>query len=346
MIAGSAVHLVAGGFNNGVSVTVSQSGQPDFLVTVPAGSYAWDVWVPSTAPSSVITVSATDSKSGATAKTTYTVRALSSAVFTLKVISGDEQTGAPGAQLSEPIVVMLQDSSGKPVGGRTVTFTASPGARIFPATTTTDADGRASATLRLPPSVGIALGSAEAGHDVVTFGARSVGVDAPNFPDVSQAIDLPLGNGKTSIRRDGALLTAVASILRYYQTLGLMPQPNGLADPLVLNQFLKSFCTTDDQGNQICDGFLPLGGGQIVNLWRLSAFAENSVDVSVEATNAGNIRDLVAGGSPLLLALSLNGLGSHFVVATGIGSDGSVLISDPNPVFGQDRKSTRLNSSH
>ena len=47
------------------------------------------------------------------------------------------------------------------------------------------------------------------------------------------------------------------------------------------------------------------------------------------------MHDLLAGGSPLLVALSLNGLGSHFVVATGIAADGSLIISDPNPMFNQ-----------
>jgi len=55
--------------------------------------------------------------------------------------------------------------------------------------------------------------------------------------------------------------------------------------------------------------------------------------------DAAVVRDLVAQGSPVLLALALtaNGApaGGHYVVANGIGPDGSVLIRDPNPDFGR-----------
>jgi uncharacterized protein (TIGR03437 family) len=53
----------------------------------------------------------------------------------------------------------------------------------------------------------------------------------------------------------------------------------------------------------------------------------------------GAIADLVAQGEPLLLSLSvsLNGspYGGHFVVAAGINDDGSIVIQDPNPLFGR-----------
>ena len=39
-------------------------------------------------------------------------------------------------------------------------------------------------------------------------------------------------------------------------------------------------------------------------------------------------------------------LGSHFVVATGIASDGSLLIADPNPAFGQTSLNGYLNGFH
>ena len=37
VLSGTPVHLVAGGFNNGATVRVSQTGQPDFMVTVANG---------------------------------------------------------------------------------------------------------------------------------------------------------------------------------------------------------------------------------------------------------------------------------------------------------------------
>jgi uncharacterized protein (TIGR03437 family) len=110
----------------------------------------------------------------------------------------------------------------------------------------------------------------------------------------------------------------------------------------MLNQFLKSFCTS---GAQVCDGFVSVGQSreQTVNLWRLSAFVGGATDIRIEPADLNHVRDLVAAGSPVLLALSLNGLGSHFVVATGIASDGGVVIADPNPAFGQTSLNAYLN---
>jgi uncharacterized protein (TIGR03437 family) len=132
---------------------------------------------------------------------------------------------------------------------------------------------------------------------------------------------------------------AAASILRYYQNLGALPATNGLADPLLLNDFLSSFCALDAEGNRICDGYLTGFGDPVVNLWRLAEFVNGNLEVVPERADPGAIRDLVAEGSPVLVALALEsegaGLGAHFVVATGVRSDGAVVIHDPNPALGR-----------
>ncbi|PWU09764.1 MAG: hypothetical protein C5B51_05610, partial [Terriglobia bacterium] len=343
VLSGTAVHLVAGGFNNGATVRVSQTGQPDFVVTLTSGAYAWDVQVPSAASSGAVTIRAADVNSNAAAQATYTVRNVASAALTLSTLSGDHQSGAPGALLPQKLAVVVQDSSGNPAPGQTVTFAASPGAQVTPASVVTDAGGMATAALRLPVAEGVALATAQAARQVVTFSARAAAQSLTNFQALSQAVDGTLGNGADSIRQKGALLTAVASILRYHQLRNELPQPNGLADPVALNQFLKSFCVLDSQSNKICDGFISLGAGadQTVNLWRVGAFAANSVDVHIEPADLSTVRDLVASGAPVLLALNLGGLGSHFVVADGIARDGSLVIADS--LFGQTSLNSYLN---
>jgi uncharacterized protein (TIGR03437 family) len=330
VLSGTPVHLVVGGFDNGTKVRVSQTGQPDFVITVSNGSYAWDVLVPATAASGVVTIRAVDLDTAATGQGSYSIRSAASAPLTVSIVSGDLQNGAPGAQLGQPLVVVVQDQSGNPIAGQTVTFTASPGAQVAPASTLTLANGQASAKLRLPMSEGDALVTAEAGHQVVTFGAKAAAFSLTGFPVLSQATGGVLGQGSDLIRQKGALLTAVASSLRYHQSRNELPQPNGFADPGTLNQFLKSLCTVDSQGNQVCDGFVssPPGAEQTVNLWRVGAFVGNLIDVHIEQADLNSVRDLVAAGSPVLLALSLNGLGSHFVVATGIARDGGLVIAD------------------
>lgn len=345
VISGTPVHLVAGGFNNGATVRVSQTGQPDFMVTVSNGAYAWDVQIAATAASGVVTIKAADVNGTAAAQGSYTVRNASSSPLVLSAESGDSQIGAPGAQLAQPLVVVVQDQNGNPLAGQTVNFAASPGAQVGPASAVTGANGQASTTLRMPISAGVALATAQAGNKVVTFSARTAPFSLTNFPQLTQAVAGTLGNGSATIQQQGALLTAVASILRYYQLLNQLPQPNGLADAVTLNQFLKSLCTVDAQGNQICDGFVSLGQSseQTVNLWRLGAFIANNIDVRIMQTDLSVVRDRVASGSPIVLALSLGSLGSHFVVATGIASDGSLLIADPNPAFAQTSLSGYLN---
>jgi len=345
VIAGSPVHLVAGGFNNGATVRVSQTGQPDFIATVASGAYAWDVWIPASAIPGVVTVTAADTQSIASAQSTYTIRAASSVVLAISAVSGDNQDGAPGALLSQPLVVLVTDSSGNPVAGQTVIFAASPGAQVTPSSAITGTNGQASTNLRLPDSAGIALVTAQTGGVLVTFGAQVAAFSLTNFSALSQAVSGTLGNGSDTIAQKGALLTSVASILQYYQSLTELPEPNGLANPASLNQFLKSFCVFDNEGNQICDGFVALAGSeeQTVNLWRVGAFVSGSITVSIEQVSLDTVRDLVSAGYPVLLALSLGGTGSHFVVATGIAADASILIADPDPAFAQTNLNAYLN---
>jgi uncharacterized protein (TIGR03437 family) len=333
VLSGSFVHLTVGGFNNNAAVTVSITGQPNFLATLSGGSYVWDVFVPAAAVSGTVTVRAVSGT--LSAQTSYTIRAASSVAMTLTAVSGDQQTGAPGAVLGTPLTVLLKDNLGNPAAGQAVTFTASPGAQIGSASSITDANGHASAILRLPSSASLALVTAQAAHQVVTFSASAVAFSLTNFPAISQVVAGTLGKGSDTIRAKGSMLAAAAGIVLYHQMRGELSAPNGLADPVTLNAFL-----------QTSDGFVTLSGSaeQTVNLWRVGTFVAGNIDVSIEQADLDTVRSLVASGSPVLLALALaNNQGSHFVVATGIAADGSVVISDPDPSFGQTNLNGYLN---
>lgn len=74
---------------------------------------------------------------------------------TLTGLSGGGQSDTVGATLPAPYVVRLTDASGQPVAGATVTWTVvSGGGSIAPASTTTDANGEASATATLGTTAG------------------------------------------------------------------------------------------------------------------------------------------------------------------------------------------------
>ncbi len=339
VLSGSFVHLTVGGFNNNAAVQVSITGQPNFLATLASGSYVWDVYVPPGASSGTIVVRAAQVSGSLAAQASYTIRTASSVATTLAVLSGDGQTGAPGAVLATALTVVLKDNLGSPVPGQPVTFTASPGAKLVSVSTSTDANGQASAVLRLPLSASLALVTAQAAHSVVTFSANAAAFSLTNFPAISQVVSGTLGNGTDTIRDKGSLLAAAAGIILYHQMRGELASPNGTASPVTLNAFLTS-------APEAGDGFISLSGSteQTVNLWRLGAFVAGNLDVSIERTDLDTLRSLVAGGSPVLLALAISGnQGSHFVVATGVAADGSLLISDPDPSFGQTNLNGYLN---
>jgi len=349
--AGGTVQAAVFGFANNATLQVSVTGQPAFVVTAANGAYSWSLFVPLSAKSGTIGIQAADTGSSSTATATLTVRGLVDNPIPITKVRGDNQTGAPGALLPAPLEIALADSSGNPVVGAPVVFQASQGAQVTVANAVTDSAGKASTSMRLPPAAGIAAVTASAPsieQAPVTFFARAAATSLANFPQLIQAGSAALGNGTATIAQKGALLTAVASILRFYQNNSTLAAPNGLADPGTLNQFLLSDCTVDPKGNQLCDGFLsnPASGEQIVNLWRAADFT-GGVNVTALAPAVQAIADQVAQGAPLLLSLALseNGApaGGHFVTAIGINADGSIAIQDPNPFFARSNLNDYLN---
>jgi uncharacterized protein (TIGR03437 family) len=335
--AGGEARLAFLGFANNATVKVSITGQTDFQVTTANGAYSWDISIPLSAKSGTLTIHAADTKSSAIANGTLTVRGFADNRVPLAKIQGDNQTGMPGATLPLSLRVALKDSSGTPVSGATVVFQASTGAQLSAASATTDVNGQAETFVRLPNSEGITAVTADVpsiAQAPVSFYVRSAASSLSNFPKLVMAGDTALGHGTASISRKGALVTAVASILRYHQNRGDIPAPNGSADPGTLNSFLTSYCATQ----QLCDGYLnnPASGEQIVNLWRAAEFTGGLNVIAVNPTVTA-IADLLAQGHPVLLslALSVNGnlAGGHFVTAIGVASDGSIQIQDPNPLF-------------
>lgn len=71
---------------------------------------------------------------------------------TLVVISGDGQRAEAGTYLDEPLTIQVRDALARGMAGTPVRFGFVgdlPGAEVDPATVLTDADGRASALVRL-----------------------------------------------------------------------------------------------------------------------------------------------------------------------------------------------------
>ena len=90
-------------------------------------------------------------------------------------ISGDNQSGRPGATLANPLVVEVIDANDDPVSGVTVTFTATAGGgSVSPASATTNNSGRAQTRLTLGDEPGDNTVTARvSGLTAVTFTAKS-----------------------------------------------------------------------------------------------------------------------------------------------------------------------------
>ena len=332
---GNRVRIVVGGFAPGATVRVAITGKPDFEVRTETGAYTWEQYVAPGAASGRVVIRASSGQESA--EGSYEIRALSSQSGRLSIASGDGQSGLPGALLPQPLRVAVRDAAGNPLGGVTVRFAVSPGAQLTAASAITDATGHAETRLRMPDLEGVALVTATALGQVVTFKARAVAGGLVNFPRFTQSGSTRMGPGPATIGEKGALLAAASSILRYYQNLGALPTGNGLAEPSLLNQFLSAFCAVDAEGREICDGYITGAGDPVVNLWRLGEFVGGNLQVIPEKTDPAAIRDRLAAGAPVLLALALESaggpLGAHFVVATGVREDGRILVHDPNPAL-------------
>lgn len=312
-VAGSRIRLAMGGFPDNSTARVSVTGQADFVVRTGNGSYAWDAWVPAEAPSGTVTVRAVAGTTVAT--TTYTVRAAAEARPRLTKVRGDAQSGAPGTRLPIPLRVNLRDESGSPLVGVAVAFAASPGADVTPRVGATDINGEAEAVLRLPPGAGIALATAEAARQVVTFSAQVSGTSVSNFPRLS--FD---GN---------SYVGSAAAILKYFQDRGELASADGTVTPAAVDSYLRNFCVLDSQANQICDGYLV--NPEVPNLWRLVNFSGGGLEILPVAPSELGVREALAGGTPVLVSLRLSDGTAAAVVATGVAADGGLQIMDPNP---------------
>jgi uncharacterized protein (TIGR03437 family) len=345
-VPGSRLQLTVTGFSNNDTVTVTVGNQPGFTVTLPLGVFTWNYVIPSSATVGSVNLKAVDS-AGVTVTGSFSIQSTASLGAKLTIAQGNSQTGGVSALLPIPLQVVVKDSSGNPIPNIAVSFLASPGATISVTSAVTDNNGLASTTLRLPSSSGIAEVTAQALGQYVTFGAQAVATPALSVPAMTATSQSAMGAGTATIAQQGALLTSAAMVLAYYQTGGKIGSPNGQATADTLNKYLAN-CGTG------CDGFLSssASGQQVVNLWRLSGFSGGLTDISVVSPDAsgsysGPIQALVAGGTPVMAFLSLSangvGVGGSTVVVTGVNSDGSLVVNDPNPVLARTNLNDYLN---
>ena len=93
--------------------------------------------------------------------------------LTLNILSGDEQSAAPGTTLPAPLRVQLVDLQSRSVGRLRVEWVVvEGGGRVSPRNTFTDADGVAEATWTVGPGAGLQIVEARVGNETATFEAN------------------------------------------------------------------------------------------------------------------------------------------------------------------------------
>ena len=118
----------------------------------------------------------------------FTATGVAGAASEIRIVSGNNQSGQVGAQLSADLVVAVRDKDGNAVAGATVTWAVTDGGgQVTPAATSTGANGQASAEWILGPSSGgqtVRATAGSAGH--VDFHASGTATAPPALAIATQ----------------------------------------------------------------------------------------------------------------------------------------------------------------
>lgn len=155
---------------------------------------------------------------------TFTHTALAGGPASVSIVSGQGQVGAPGATLSDGLVVLVADGNGNPAAGISVTWVVTDGAgSVSPPASVTDELGRASTswTLGAQPGANVVdavvsgVGSVEFDAVATQPGARllalvrqpSASTTVEQVLDRQPIVQLRTSSG-TDVRSPGVLVTA------------------------------------------------------------------------------------------------------------------------------------------
>ena len=108
---------------------------------------------------------------------TFTHTGQTGGAAALQLVSGNNQTGSPGAELADPLVVRLVDGGGNPISGNPVSWVVGMGGGSVTPSGDTDADGMASARFKLGSGSGSTntVNAVVSGVGVVEFTATAGG---------------------------------------------------------------------------------------------------------------------------------------------------------------------------
>ena len=157
----------------------------------------------------------------------------------LRYVSGDAQSGTPGAALPQPLVVEVVDHEGNAVADETVTFTVrGGGGTVSPASVSSAADGRAETAWTLGPAEGLnTMAASISGAPEVPLFALGVAAPAANPPVILHMLPDPsmVLSPETDERMFGRWLEAPFLALTFDRRM----QEDHLREPDALLRWLR-----------------------------------------------------------------------------------------------------------
>ena len=186
---------------------------------------------------------------------TFTSVAQPGGAATLQLVSGNDQSAETGTAVVQPLVVRVVDASGNGIPGQAVSWViAGGGGTATPASTTTDASGRASTVWKLGPSAGPnTLSAVVSGVGVVGFRATATPGAAATPHTIARsggdgqsaaagsALPAPLSVKVTSVT--GAAVGGVSVAWVAATGGGSVSSPTSVTDPSGVAQIFRTLGT-------------------------------------------------------------------------------------------------------
>ncbi len=206
----------------------------------------------------------------------------------LSKVSGDNQTGVPGAIIANPFVVEVREENLSVLEGISVTFAVTAGDGTLSVThTTTDKNGRAESTFTLGPNLGANTVQVSAAgiEGMVSFNAVvEAAVNIPD-PNLRAAIETAFGKEES----DPITPSEMAALTRLEARNANISDLTGL-------EFATNLIHLYFPENSISD-ISPLAG--LTNLIYLSLWDNSILDISA-VENLTNLTELSLGGNSVM----------------------------------------------
>lgn len=255
-------------------------------------------------------------------------------ISSIDIFTGNGQTGAAGAPLGSPLVVVVMDRGGRPVPSQEVAFTVSSGAgQVNPATAQTDDAGKASTVWTLGPGAGDQQVEARpvgaGGSLIATFNATAVAGEG-------STLALDSGDGQT-----GSVGSALPESLVVKVTDGFGNPVSGVAVQWSVlsggGSISPETSTSGDDGRAAAERVLGPGAGPQTAQASASGFGGSPVTFTHTAVPANPAALVLVSGNgqtaPAGFAVS-ESLVVHLEDANGNGIGGKPISWVPSPGSG------------